>query len=99
MDIMVLSQAVVIGFIWVLRQFKLGGACIPLIPVTVFVKIVGTRWFDHLSNEIDEMEIDLVCDEGTQPKDLSVPLTDDDPDLHHLKPREVFSTVKSFAMT
>lgn len=68
-------------------------------PITLFTKLIGTRWFDHLMDEIDELEIDLVCSEGEDELDLSVPLTEGDPDLHRLKPGEMATTVKSFLVT
>lgn len=68
------------------------------IPITAFVKLIGTRWFDKLMNEIDELEIDLVCGEGDVSPDLSVPLTEQDVDVR-LKPSELASTMKSFVTT
>jgi hypothetical protein len=35
----------------------------PGIPITVFCKLIGTRWFDHLLDELDEAKIDLICGE------------------------------------
>lgn len=49
-------------------------------------------------NEIDELEIDLVCGEGDVSPDLSVPLTEQDSDVK-LKPSELVSTMKSFVVT
>lgn len=49
-------------------------------------------------NEIDELEIDLVCGEGEVSPELSVPLTEQDPDIK-LKPGELVSTIKSFMVT
>ncbi|GAA5989147.1 hypothetical protein JCM10908_001183 [Rhodotorula pacifica] len=74
LDIAILSQVVSVGFFWTLKRFGYGGACIPLIPITVFCKLVGTRWFDHLMDELEEAKIDLVCGENDPAAALSTPL-------------------------
>ncbi|KAG0666664.1 hypothetical protein C6P46_004330 [Rhodotorula mucilaginosa] len=74
LDIAVLSQVVSVGFFWTLKRFGYGGACIPLIPITVFCKLIGTRWFDHLLDELDEAKIDLICGENDPAVALSTPL-------------------------
>ncbi|GAA6001064.1 hypothetical protein JCM10207_007396 [Rhodosporidiobolus poonsookiae] len=98
LDIAILSEFVQVAFLWTARRFSLGGACIPLIPLTVAAKILGTRWFDHLMDEVEEAQIDVICGEGEKiEEELSVPLTEDDRPLHHLTVSEAFSTVKTFA--
>lgn len=64
------------------------------IPITVAVKIIGQRWFDHLADELEEARIDIVCGEGDADVDLSVPLTTED---RNLSISEVFGTVRTFA--
>lgn len=43
------AQVVAVALFEFLKLFKLGAACIPLIPLTAFFKLVGTRWFDSVS--------------------------------------------------
>uniref|UniRef100_A0A0K3CLP7 DUF221-domain-containing protein n=2 Tax=Rhodotorula toruloides TaxID=5286 RepID=A0A0K3CLP7_RHOTO len=75
LDIAVLSQLVAVAFFWVLKRFAYGGACIPLIPITIAFKILGTRYFDHLLDELDEAKIDIICGNGEDPQaQLSAPL-------------------------
>ncbi|KAK4058594.1 hypothetical protein OIO90_000038 [Microbotryomycetes sp. JL221] len=100
LDMFIMAHVIVVAFLFVAKRFRLGGACIPLIPVTVFIKIVGTRWFDKLMDELDEAEIDIVCgEEENMSKELSVPLTATDDDMHRLAPREVASTLKNFTVS
>lgn len=47
--------------------------------------------------EIDEAEIDLVCGEGDEYPDLSVPLLEEDLDLRHLPLSEALETISTFA--
>ncbi|BGP22946.1 DUF221 domain contaning protein [Rhodotorula toruloides] len=68
LDIAVLSQLVAVAFFWVLKRFACGGACIPLIPITIAFKILGTRYFDHLLDELDEAKIDIICGDGEDPE-------------------------------
>ena len=71
------------------------------IPIAVAVKILGTRWFDHLMDEVDEACIDAICGEGDPLAELSVPLADEDSSsVERSRKRalsEAFSTVKTFA--
>ncbi|GJN88429.1 hypothetical protein Rhopal_001395-T1 [Rhodotorula paludigena] len=94
LDICVLSQFIMLAFFWVLREFACGASCIPLIPITVATKILGTRWFDHLLDEVEEARIDAICGEGDPLEELSVPLTKEDSKLTFT---EAFDTVKTFA--
>ncbi|GAA5970112.1 hypothetical protein JCM11641_000274 [Rhodosporidiobolus odoratus] len=96
LDIAVLAELIYVSFFWVLKRFSLGGAVIPLIPLTVATKIIGSRWFDHLVDEIEEAQIDVICGEGDAAAELSVPLDDEDRDLH-LTFSEAVSTIKTFA--
>ncbi|GAA5927178.1 hypothetical protein JCM10213_005601 [Rhodosporidiobolus nylandii] len=96
LDICILSEVVYVAFFFTLKRISLGAACIPLIPLTVAVKILGTRYFDHLMDEIEEAQIDIICGEGNAAADLSVPLDEEDRDLH-LSLAEAYSTVKTFA--
>jgi hypothetical protein len=66
----------------------------PQIPITIAVKVIGTRWFDHLADEIEEAKVDIVCGEGNSDVELSVPLTLED---KNLSIREAFGTVRTFA--
>ncbi|KAK4053145.1 hypothetical protein OIV83_001880 [Microbotryomycetes sp. JL201] len=100
LDMFTMGHVIIVAFLFVAKRFRLGGACIPLIPITVFIKVVGTRWFDKLMDELDEAEIDVVCgEEENMSKELSVPLTEADEDMHRLAPREMASTVKDFTLT
>ncbi|GAA5842731.1 hypothetical protein JCM11251_002335 [Rhodosporidiobolus azoricus] len=96
LDICVLMEFVFVAFFAVVKRFPLMGAIIPLLPITVAIKIIGTRWFDSLMDEIEEAQIDVICSEGDAAAELSVPLTDDDRDLH-LTFSEAVSTIKTFA--
>ncbi|GAA5865963.1 hypothetical protein JCM8547_002898 [Rhodosporidiobolus lusitaniae] len=96
LDILILSEIISVAFFWVLKRFSLGGAVIPLIPLTVATKVIGARWFDHLAQEIEEAKIDIICNEGDADVDLSVPLTTEDRNLH-LTVAEAIDTVKTFA--
>ncbi|KPV76012.1 uncharacterized protein RHOBADRAFT_53012 [Rhodotorula graminis WP1] len=102
LDICILASFIMVAFFWVLREFACGGACIPLIPIAVAVKILGTRWFDHLMDEVDEACIDAICGEGDPLAELSVPLADDGESAAVRSRRaalsEAFSTVKTFAI-
>lgn len=113
------AAVVAVALLYVLKFFRLGAGCIPLMyvqnstrstlkershliccsPINVIIKIIGTRWFDHLMDELDELEVDIVCDEAASTGDLSVPLTEEDKSMHHLTFREVAGTIRSFAMT
>ncbi|KAM0792556.1 hypothetical protein ACM66B_005221 [Microbotryomycetes sp. NB124-2] len=100
LDMFTMAHVIIVAFLFVAKRFRLGGACIPLIPITVFIKVIGTRWFDKLMDELDEAEIDIVCGEDeNMSKELSVPLTEMDEDMHRLAPREMASTVKDFTLT
>lgn len=48
LDVFIIGQVVALALFEVLKLFKLGGAVIPLIPLTAFIKLVGTRWFDKV---------------------------------------------------
>ena len=70
------------------------------IPITAFIKLIGTRWFDALMDEIEEAEIDIVCGEGCETvQELSMPLTEEDIPIHHLSMREAVGTLRNFATT
>lgn len=97
LDTFVLAQVVAVALLQVLKMRVLSGACIPLIPLTVFVKIIGTRWFDKLMDEIDEVEADLVCGDVVGAEDLSVPLNEKDEDLHRLRWTQAIGTLGTFA--
>ncbi|BGP38092.1 hypothetical protein JCM10450v2_002023 [Rhodotorula kratochvilovae] len=96
LDIIILASFIMVAFFWVLREFACGGACIPLIPIAVAVKILGTRWFDHLMDEIEEAQIDAICGEGDPIAELSVPLTTEER-TSKLTFAEAVDTVKTFA--
>ncbi|GAA6048909.1 hypothetical protein JCM3770_007114 [Rhodotorula araucariae] len=96
LDIVILSSFIMVAFFWVLREFACGGACIPLIPIAIAAKILGTRWFDHLMDEIEEAQIDAICGEGDPLAELSVPLTTEDR-ARRLSFSEALDTVKTFA--
>ncbi|KAK4703506.1 calcium permeable stress-gated cation channel, partial [Phenoliferia sp. Uapishka_3] len=101
LDTFMVAQVVGLALFEVLKFFKLGGAIIPLIPITAFVKLIGTRWFDQMMDEIDEVEAELMCghSEAIDPSalSLSVPLTQIDEDLSNLTWHQRFSTIGSFA--
>ncbi|GAA5890334.1 hypothetical protein JCM6882_008798 [Rhodosporidiobolus microsporus] len=97
LDMCVLSEFVFVAFFAVVKRFSLMGAIIPLLPITVATKIIGTRWFDHLMDEVEEAQIDVICSEGDAAAELSVPLTAEDRNLHHLTFAEAVSTIKTFA--
>ncbi|SCV71005.1 BQ2448_3767 [Microbotryum intermedium] len=97
LDVFLVAQTIIMAFMFVTRKPRYGGAVIPLLPITVIVKLIGTRWFDALLDEIDEAEIDIVCCEDTRIiEDLSVPLTDFDHNMHNLSLGEAFGTIKTF---
>ncbi|SCZ98412.1 BZ3500_MvSof-1268-A1-R1_Chr7-1g09128 [Microbotryum saponariae] len=97
LDVFLVAQTIIMAFMFVTRKPKYGGAVIPLLPVTVIVKLIGTRWFDALLDEIDEAEIDIVCcDDAQIIEDLSVPLTDFDHNMHNLSLGEAYGTIKTF---
>lgn len=91
------AQVVAVALFEFLKLYKLGASCIPLIILTAFLKLIGTRYFDKLMDEIDEAEIDIVCGGNSVIPDLSVPLTEKDVDMHHLPISEAFSTISTFA--
>ncbi|KAI5481744.1 DUF221 domain contaning protein [Pseudohyphozyma bogoriensis] len=97
LDSLVLAQVVIVAFLWVLKYFRLGGACIPLIPITVFYKIIGTRYFRMLMAEIDEVEADLICGEVTH-ESMSRPLTETPSSIRNLTAKQSFDSVKSFML-
>ncbi|GAA6006475.1 hypothetical protein JCM11491_004976 [Sporobolomyces phaffii] len=97
LDMTIFSQFVLVAFFWVLKRFSLGGACIPLIPITVLLKLVGTRYFDHRMDEIDDAHAKAVCGVTEPELGLSVPLKTDDELDHHRNAFEAFASVKTFA--
>ncbi|KAM0746818.1 hypothetical protein T439DRAFT_329510 [Meredithblackwellia eburnea MCA 4105] len=101
LDSLLVAQSVVMAFFWVSKKFKLGGAIIPLLPVTVFIKIIGTRWFDLLMDELDEVEAELSCGhkDAIDPNSLglSVPMAHNPEFKSHLTWKQRLSSVKSFA--
>ncbi|GAA6026880.1 hypothetical protein JCM8097_005929 [Rhodosporidiobolus ruineniae] len=99
LDIAILAEVVYVAFFFVGKHYADGAACIPLIPLTVLTKLIGTRWFDHLIDELEEAKINIICDAGDTSSfaDLSVPLEEEDRDLHYLTLPELASTIKTFA--
>ncbi|GAA5931546.1 uncharacterized protein JCM15063_001498 [Sporobolomyces koalae] len=99
LDMAIFSQFVLVAFFWVLKKFSLGGACIPLIPITVLLKLVGTRYFDHRMDEIEDAHAKAVCGVIEPDRGLSVPLQTDE-ELSHGKHRsvlEALASIKTFA--
>ncbi|GAA5983145.1 hypothetical protein JCM5350_007895 [Sporobolomyces pararoseus] len=99
LDMAIFSQFVAVAFFWVLKKFSLGGACIPLIPITVLLKLIGTRYFDHRMDEIDEAHAKAVCGVAEPNLGLSVPLKSEEEANHgrHRSAFEALSSVKTFA--
>ncbi|GAA5822842.1 hypothetical protein JCM10212_001470 [Sporobolomyces blumeae] len=99
LDMAIFSQFVLVAFFWVLKKFSLGGACIPLIPITVLIKLIGSRYFDHRMDELDVAHAKAVCGEAEAEMELSVPLqpAQDSSHIRHRSVADAFTSVKTFA--
>jgi hypothetical protein len=64
LDALVVSQVVVIAFLWVLKHSSLGGACIPLVILTVSTKLAITRYYVAKMDSLEEQEAEAVCAPG-----------------------------------